>query len=203
MAAVVQISTGPVTYDDSLGSFTRDSVPHADYEIHNHYEKDLQTYQMSLGSPDPAGESSVGIVRLGSPTLLWIAEWSACRLGDHPLVPDPAPPTGWVLLDANVTFAKVAEGPSGIDFIYRVEGTYVYAKKKPSSGLFTDMSYPLSPWLRDSGGFVRKIPLDKLKSLLDPAGGGGGLEGSTTTAAGSSVTGQGLLGPQGYPVVGK
>lgn len=197
MAEGVLINVGAVTYDDSLGQYRESEPVTADYMIHNHYERDNHTYMAGLTAPEPFQGATVGVVRIGTPTMLWVAEWTACRTGIHPPVPDPTPAYGWVLLDATFSKAKVVMASNGVSPVYRIEGAYVYAKLAPSSSPFDDMSYPIAPWIKDSAGFIRKVPIESLRSLLDPSGvAGGGFQ-----VAGKGEAGQGIQGP--FNLIGK
>lgn len=144
-----------------------------DFHCWSHYEKDQVTYAGALTSPDGYAGDDVGVVRLGRPVLIWLVEWTALRVGLPPIVPDPAAPAGWRLLDEHVTPAVQGVGPSGADSVMRISGVYVYAKRKSSPSVFSDAVFPLALWVRD-GAFARKIPPGNLSRTITQAGAGGG-----------------------------
>ncbi len=199
---VAEISVGAVTFDEP--SYFRDENelggPIADCMIHNHFMRDNHVYLASLTVPEPYEGATVGAVRLGGATLLWVCEWTVCQLvspGQHPPVPDPSPPPGWLLLDVRAVPAMTSLGPSGLDGVYRIAGSYVYGKVAPSDNPFDDVAYPYAPWLKD-GVFPRLVPSSALKNWLKHPGGGVAIQGATdqTPLQGNGQEdGQGLTAP--------
>lgn len=202
---VAEINMGSVVYDDVATGLASDQDPESgvfgDYMIHNHYERDGLTYAGSNTSPLPFNGAQVSVVTLGCPMLYWVCEWTACKLGGMPEIPDPTPQGGgWALLDQHVSPAMQSVGPSGNDGVFRVSGAYIYVKRIAADRIFDDVTFPRAPWVRD-GAFSRKIPLDKLKQgFSDIPGGGGGssLPPITGTASAddgpTQDDGQGFLG---------
>ncbi len=162
------ITIGTVQSDDVAVGLRKDTAggSFSDYMVHNHYDRDGGVYAAGLTSPDGYGGETTAVVRLRSPTQILMCEWTACRLGGAPLIPDPsAAPPGWRLLDIMLSHAMQSVGPSGNDPVYRISGVYVYACKKPSPSVFSDAVFPLAPWVAE-GVFTRKIPLDKLSGVV-------------------------------------
>ena len=206
----LKVRVGQVTYDDTeaLVEFPQGKSAGVitDYMITNHYERDLHTYVGSNTSEQPFQGATVSVVRIGGPVLIWVCEWTACRIGSVPPVPDPTPADGnWRLLDAALSQPQFSLGPSGKDFIYRVSGTYVYCHMNPGPSIFSDAVFPRAPWVREGGG-SRKVPADRVVRGLADALAGAGYQGSDGGAnAGVNLTGdsgQGFLGVQGFTTRG-
>jgi len=199
-SSLPQINVGAVTYDGplpNLKAFAVNALPIADFMIHNHYERDQHRYMAGLTAPEPFNGSTVGVVQLANPTVLWIAEWTACRAGEHPPVPDPTPPQGWVLLDVNISVPKITAGPAG-DGVFRIEGTYVYCKTSPDADvkrfITYEVEYPYAPWLLP--GIFRKVPLQSVLTGLLTEQAGGGFDGGVVGAQDA----QGLTSPLNFVV---
>ena len=99
-----------------------------DYVVINRFEKDRQIYALGVTSPSGFNGASVAFVQLASPTLLWIADWTAQKTGAQPEVPDPEAVdlTVWMLLDEHVEPRTIELRPDGATPIYRISGTYFY-----------------------------------------------------------------------------
>lgn len=209
---IARVVVGNVDFSDvGAADFVepREVGPIADCMIHNAYERDGHTYMASLTSAEAFNGALTGFVKLGNDTLLWICDWTVCLMQGkkHPPVVDPVPPPGWVLLDVQLTPAMLSLGPSGIDGIYRISGTYVYGCLNPKADLFGDIVYPQAPWVK-RGALPRLVPIGSLDYYLkhpqkggSSAGGGttgGGARppGNTGTAGGDN--GQGLTPPNGF-----
>lgn len=156
MAEQLTVVQGPVLYDGTPGNITDPasySGVFADYLFQNHYENDKHTYMGSQTSETPFQGSLVSFVRIGTPTLLWICEWTACQVGAKPTAPDPVPEsTGWVLLDVHPTLAGKSLAADGVSPLYRISGVYVYGHKNPNADVFKDAVFPLYPWVDQPGG---------------------------------------------------
>ena len=161
--------------DDSTPAAYVESEPEnstifVDYMIMNRYEKDRHVYMMPLTSTTGFLGSSAAFVQLAAPTLLWIADWTACKYGNCPDIPDPnTANTGWVLLDEFYEPAMITVGADGVTPLYRISGTYVYGHVNPSDLTVNNINFARPPWLENS--FTRTIPAGKLrKSLIDTLG---------------------------------
>lgn len=136
-----------------------------DFKIRNKFEKDHHRYMMGITSPNGFEGASVAFVQLASPTLLWIADWTACRYNIQPDIPDPTPAdTNWVLLDEHYEPTMLTVGADQITPLYRISGTYVYGHKNPASVTVSNINYARPPWLENS--FVRNVPTSVLKQNL-------------------------------------
>src|ERR1700722_14672416 len=86
-----QVTIGTVTATDTLSKLvTNTTVIWNDYMVKNRYEGDNHIYMMGITSPNGFQGASVAFAQLASPTLLWIAEWTASCFGQQPVVPNPA-----------------------------------------------------------------------------------------------------------------
>jgi len=180
----VTVSIDDITFDDEPGQFVdpgQETGIWTDYVIVNRYEKDYHRYMMPVTSPNGVGGggglvlgATVSFVQLGSPTLLWISDWTASKSGDAPDIPDPrVQNTDWILLDEYMEPEMVVVGADAVSPIYRISGTYVYGHQNPSPSMHENINYGRPPWLQDN--FDRKVSQQKLKpNLIDVPGGGGG-----------------------------
>lgn len=140
----------------------------AHYRINNRYEKDKHIYMMPITSPDGFQGQSVAFAKLAADTLLWIADWTAMKVGEQPEIPNPilSPGQGWILLDEHFEPAAVLPGPNAKTAMYRISGTYVFGKSNPSSNTYQDVKYGLPPFA-DPGFFTqRDISAAKLKDQI-------------------------------------
>lgn len=136
-----------------------------DYEINSRYEKDGHKYSLGITSPNGFDGASVAFVQLAAPTLLWIVDWTVCRLNTPPDIPDPNPSdANWVLLDDFWEPAKIAVMADGQTPVYRLTGTYIYGHKNPNIHTHKDVHFPRPPWLQDL--FTRLVPDTSLKQNL-------------------------------------
>jgi len=204
-ASYFSVGTGPVTPNGDSGKYdtskTRNPGIWTDCQIINRYESDRRIYMMSLCFPRPGGERilstagagvsqhstatisntssskpSVAFVQLGSPTLLWICDWTVCRTSAKPIAPDPDPgDSNWVLLDEWIEPVKIVVLDDAQTPVYRLSGTYFYGHTNPSANPIDNMNFPRPPWLQNA--FSRNITKDMFDSGLSNdsgiAGGGG------------------------------
>ena len=161
--------------DDEEGQWDDDGSDwiFTDYYITNRYEDDPHIYMGGMTSPTPFNGASVSFVQLSSRTLLWIADWTASKIGEKPLIPDPTSnDVNWKFLGKIPETSMVVVGPDGISDLFRVSGTYFYGHTNPSSSTFDLMLFPRPPWLKDV--VDRTIPNDMLaRNLIDGSGQGG------------------------------
>ncbi len=145
-----------------------------DYKIRCRYEKDGHIYMMGITSPNGFLSASAAFVQLAQPTLLWIADWTACKTNEQPEIPNtqlttvlttgqPGSIQGiWVLLDEQYETAEVVVGPDGISPLYRISGTYIYGCVNADPVTTNDIVFPLVPWLKDTFPNGRNMPVSKL-----------------------------------------
>lgn len=209
---VASVAVGKVDYNDTLDNFFKEPSQSgiiADCMILNYYERDMHVYMASLTSQEPFDGAKVGFVRIGNDTLLWVCEWTVCRMEgkEPPPIPDPNPPPGWVLLDVQFTPAMAGLGPSGIDGIYRISGLYVYGCLNPQTSLIGDLAYPQAPWVK-RGSLPRLVPISSLDPYLKhpqpggSSGGGGGTGGGPGFVVDGGTNGQGQTPPNGFLTTG-
>jgi len=141
------------------------------YEIRGRYEKDQHTYMLGLSKAGLQGGTplaTVAFVRLANPTLLWVADWTAAKLGTQPILPAPnlvflqsnGPSGGWVLLNEHYETAKITTTSDGATPVYRISGTYIYGQLLPAEATAENMIFPKPPWLDPYNTLDRSVPLD-------------------------------------------
>lgn len=174
----LSITQAQVQYDDNLGEYNLNFPGiFADYLFINHYEQDRHIYMASQTSETPFNGSKVGFVRVGSNTLLWICEWTACQVGAQPQIPDPVPEsTGWVLLDVQPSLAGKSLITDGTSPIYRVSGVYIYGHKNPDPDIYKNAVFPLYPWV-GNGNDRQMSQSNIIKGMMDLPGGQGNNDG--------------------------
>src|SRR5258708_321376 len=128
VGAITKVIVGSVSFDDQKALFHNDgNGVWTDYEIFNRYEGDKHIYMLGLTSPTPFQGKSVAFVQIAAPTLLWICEWTSCRVTKIPFVPNPVvSDPNWVLLDIYYETAGLAYASDGVSPLYRLSGVYVY-----------------------------------------------------------------------------
>lgn len=151
---LAEVTIGDITPDDNDAKYQlEDNLSiYADYKVNNRFESDKHRYMMAIASPDGFQGASVAFVQLAAPTLLWIADWTCCRVNIQPKIPDPGGvDADWVLLDEFLEPATMSLLGDGKTPVYRISGTYVYGHKNPNSAVIAHMAYPRPPWLIDTG----------------------------------------------------
>ncbi len=124
---------------------------YTDYRVMNRFEADGHKYMLGITSPGGFNGGSAAFVQLAAKTLLWISDWTASRMGDFPIIPNPEPvDTSWVLLDEHVEPAQLSVAADGVTPFYRISGTYVYGHKNPAATTIRDIMFPRPPWLADA-----------------------------------------------------
>lgn len=163
------ISYQPLTFDDTGGKFNT-SIQVAglftDYEINNRFVSDLSRFMAGITSPDGFQGASAAFFQLARPRLLWVCDWTACRLNTPPEIPDPeSQDPNWILLGRTpAETAKIIVLPDGKTPVYRISGTYVYGHTNPNAKPHKDIFWGRPPWLQDS--FERSLADGKLMQGL-------------------------------------
>lgn len=159
-------SISPVEATDQLGSYIPSRGMFPSYFIENKYDNDQHTYMMGITSTvGNFSRNSAAFVQLAKPTLLWTADWTVCKWGEQPEIPDPySVGSQWVLLDIGGELAMITISPDGVTPLYRISGTYLFGIRTVGNNAFASMAFPVPPWL--AGSFPRTIPLERLKSGL-------------------------------------
>lgn len=162
------VSFGRIVPDDQGGRFVEGGADgiFADFVVRSRYEQDRQRYMAAIASPNGFQGAAVAFFQLAAPTLLWVADWTALKAAAKPEVPDPfSVDANWVLLDVHLELGHIDVLADGATALYRVSGTYVFGHKKPANNPFTDVVFPLPPYL-EPGSFTRTMPLAKLKAAI-------------------------------------
>lgn len=132
--------SSPINEEGDIGVWS-------DYRIRNRYEKSQGRYMLGITSPNGFQGAEAAFVQLSAPTLLWISSWTASKLGEKPVIPNPANvPSDYVLLYETPVTEMITVTGDG-NKVYRISGTYVYGKKNPADQVFNDVKYPQPPWL--------------------------------------------------------
>lgn len=140
-----------------------------DMAVECRYEKDGHIYMLGLTSPTPFQGSSVAFVQLASPTLLFIADWTACKMGAQPEIPDPnINDPNWVLLDDHWEPVAPTVPADILNRVYRISGCYVYGHRNPAILTYQNVTFPLKSWMQNS--IDRTVPLSKITPNLLTAG---------------------------------
>lgn len=183
-----QIPDAQVTVVDSLDSGdisalfldTEENVGalFPDCMVTGRYEGDQHRYMLGITSPNGYGGNAAAFVQLAAKTVLWVVDWTVSSTLGLAGIPNPdLSNPDWVLLADWVEPAPVSALPDGTTPIYRISGTFVYGKKKPSQWTYEDVVIPKMPWI-EPGSFSRTITSSNLDSsiLVDDGGGtpGGG-----------------------------
>ena len=179
----VQVDVVPfgISETDDLARFSEPDVQGSvftDYVVRNRFEKDMRRYMLGITSPNGFQGDSVAFVQLAAPTLLWIADWTACRWNSPPPIPDPESVIGdWVLLAVMPETGAVTVGPDGRTGLYRISGTYIYGNRRPNANVYRNVNFPRMPWLDDS--LDRSVPENSLQpNIIDGTGGGSSSNGA-------------------------
>lgn len=136
------------------------------YQIKNRYERDLHRYMMGISSPNGFQGASVAFVQLASPTLLWVAEWVATRLGGKPKIPNLSVQNpNWVLLDEHHEPGMVDVQPDGNTVYYPHRGVFVYGHINPSAQMIQDINYACPPWI-DPNRVSRTVDQSQLEQNM-------------------------------------
>lgn len=144
----------------------------ADYKITNRYERDKHVFMMPVTLPAGFKKDTAAFVQLAAPTLLWVCEWTCCRSGTKPVVPDPEPSNPqWVLLDAQLSPFMVGLAADGTTPLFRLSGKYIYGCRNPKKVL---INFPRPPWLTNSFDRYLKSDMfaDNLSEVTGSQGGG-------------------------------
>ncbi len=170
-ATIVQgtvTANAPDAVDDGGKIISEGSALTTDYVINNRYEGDQHVYMAGVASPGGFNGQSAAFFQLAAPTLMWISDWTACRGGVMPVVPDPVSKNAnWVLLDVWYEPADIGLLQDGETPLYRISGTYFYGHVNPDANTVNNINYGVPPWL-DASSFPQTIGPDKVqKGIID------------------------------------
>lgn len=202
---VAQINVGTLfpTSQDALFLGPNNASPGIfnDYMVLSHYEGDKHRYMMGVTSPNGFQGNSVAFVQLASPTLLWIADWTASKVGSQPEMPSttPADPN-WVFLDEQHEPAMITLMADGRSVLYRISGIYIYGHKNPSENVITHVNFGRPPWMQDTTD--RQVSLGKMQGSIIDYKGGPAARGSSTGVGSNEVDGGESPGSIPYPSPG-
>lgn len=162
---IAQISIGETSITDDRAQYKNtDNAAdiYTDYMVYNRYEKDYHRYMMGVTSPGGFQGGTVAFVQLATPTLLWVSEWTACRLNTQPKIPDStSKDSNWILLDEHIEPVMLGLAADGVTALYRINGTFVYGHRNPARALINNITYARPPWMEDS--FTRVVPASALE----------------------------------------
>lgn len=165
------VTVGPIAATDTLSLFQQvnNNGVMTDYHIEGRYEYDYRRYMMGVTSPGGFTGGTAAFVMLAAPTLLWIVDWTAEKVGDsHITIPSPTTNDDeWVLLDKHCEPAKVILKPDGVTRVWRISGTYVYGHQNPEPGDFSNVRFPRPPDMNIPGGDRTVDPADLMTNLID------------------------------------
>ena len=157
----VSLQKGDTKYNVPPNS---DSVT-TDTQIFSRYEKDRGIFAAGVSSPDGCKGDSVAFFQLFSPVLLWVVDWTSCKAGSKPEVPDPtSKDPNWILLDELWEPSMMTLMPDGHTPLFRLSGTFIYGCKNPKAKTNKDVSFPRPPWIQDV--FDRKVEDNLLQQGL-------------------------------------
>lgn len=166
-AAVVQV--GSIDGDNSglFANPTNASQIFTDYRIRNTYIHNLHRYMAGVTSPGGFQGSTAAFFQLAAPTLLWIADWTACRFNSQPDIPTlTTADSDWVLLGDTYETHNPQVGPDNSSPLYRITGQYIYGHKKPNADAINNVVFGIAPYLID--GFSRTMPASlRRRNLID------------------------------------
>lgn len=159
-------------YDGKYVEQTDEQAIYTDYIINNRYESDKHIYGGGMTSPNGFNGATTALVQLDTPTLLWIADWTACRWQTPPILPSIVPQDpNWVLLDEHYEPGMLVLAQDGVTALYRISGTYIYTHLNPSAQVINNIRFTRPAWLQDV--FPRTVPANLFQTgLIDGQGGG-------------------------------
>ena len=155
----VTVTVGQVSTEDGLTHYSvGDDVNgrgiHTDFRVRNRYEGDHQIYMIPLTTPIAFQGETVAFCQLAAKTLLWIAEWTACRYTVKPRIPSTSV-DGWILLDEHLELGTVTVTGDGITPLYRISGVYVFGHTKPTLSMYKYVQFAKVPWIDNT--FDRQV----------------------------------------------
>lgn len=191
------ITVTPIQLDPENNSYRidNDAGIFTDYIVRNKYLKPQNVWMSSITSTTGFNGNSVAFFQLGAPTLLWIADWSALKVGIQPQAPSRVPLSrGWQLLYEYIEPVMIITGGDGIVPLFRLNGIYVFGQIAPSTETLNNVYYPLPPYL-DPNKFSRTQPVNRmLRNIIDTGAGGG------TTGTGPQGVVEGGTAAPGVPL---
>lgn len=185
------VTVGVVDFgDDNQAKYTdQDSQGvYADYIVNNRYLDEPNVFMGGVTSPNGFQGASVSFVQLAAPTLAWECDWTACKVGDKPRIPDEVSKNpDWVFLRKTPETAMVTVAADGVSPLYRISGTYYYGHVDPQAATTWDrMSFPRPPWLLDVDS--RTVDKNLLQKNISESGSGSGGSGLDQPAIASLET---------------
>lgn len=148
----VSIVIGNITPDDQSAHYIPDVgddvVVWTDYVVHNHYKRNRSRYVLGVTAEEGFNGDTAAFVQLSKGYLIWICDWSVEKIGESPDIPNPTPQDNrWRLLSDSLQANDVELNPDGESVTYRISGTYIYGNKKPDDNTFSEVDYPIPPWI--------------------------------------------------------
>ncbi len=159
----VVVTTGDVTPNNQPPNIQwladqNDLAMYPDYQIRGRYESDPKLFMMSATANSSLGSQSqqsslpsIAFVQLAMPTLLWVVDWTICRLSDQPVAPSPTPATSdWTVLGQQYHTAAIMLSPDGTTPIYRFSGTYIYGCNISTTDVFEKCRFAIPPYINQA-----------------------------------------------------
>lgn len=109
-------------------------APYQLYALTIDYDDTFQIIPQPLAAPDG---TQVKHIKLQSAYTLVTVRWAGVRSGEHPEVPNPAPPAGsnFVLISRRTSPEAPRLSPDGNTRLYAISGAYVYSLTNPTVGV--------------------------------------------------------------------
>jgi len=145
-------NTSPNKYDKKQ----TDEMPYIGYSIDVRISKDMNTFQLPVGSSEKNAECRFASV--AAPVSKKIVNWSVARAGKHPDLPDPDVGEDHVLLNVVISPAVTTLAPDGNTERFSISGTYTYGLRKPLD--FTK-DIPVASWPLSESKFGDKTNVIK------------------------------------------
>ena len=164
-----------VTSDGKFATPPDNGSVYPTYKVRHRYEGDPHIYMLGTTADPTASPYSdpVAFVQLSQETRLWICEWSATRWGEKPKMPDyRIADTGWVFMKAIFQPEQTLVGADGVSVVYKVSGTYIYGRRRPSPLITSEMTFPVPPFFDGITNTERSFSADMFQQgIIQPPGG--------------------------------
>lgn len=136
-------------FPDSPAAYIPETQPRSlfcDYKVVNDYRENPNIYMLPIASPG----QGAAFVQLAQPTLLWIADWTASRTTQKPIIPDPTPADpSWILLHKRLSPFILGLASDGVTPLYRISGVYIYGHLNHGADMSLFVQWPRPPWMEN------------------------------------------------------
>lgn len=149
-------------------------------QIRNEFEYDFHRYMAGITTPSSFQGATAAFFQLAAPTLLWICDWTVCRVSKAPDIPNDTPADDdWIILDKHMEPANIDLTDDRKTPIYRISGTYVYGHQNPGDqdAILNLMNFSRPPWIsteieRNVGELITSS--DQIDDCIDSGDDGSG-----------------------------